>query len=104
MTHPLNLYGVTKLAGEKLLDAAHLNHGLETVNLRFGNVYGVGIYTNWVGVIPKFIALALDGKPLTVYGDGTATRDFVHVEDITTRHNPQSNDEGSRRKDLQHRQ
>ncbi len=81
--HPLNLYGVTKLAGEKLLDAAHLNHGLETVNLRFGNVYGVGIYTNWVGVIPKFVALALDGKPLTVYGDGTATRDFVHVEDIT---------------------
>jgi UDP-glucose 4-epimerase len=82
-THPLNLYGVTKLAGEKLLNAAHANDGLETVNLRFGNVYGVGIYTNWVGVIPKFVALALDGKPLTVYGDGTATRDFVHVEDIT---------------------
>lgn len=82
-THPLNLYGVTKLAGEKLLDAAHLNDGLETINLRFGNVYGVGLYTNWVGVIPKFIALALDGKPLTVYGDGTATRDFVHVGDIS---------------------
>ena len=82
-THPLNIYGVTKLAGEKLLNAAHANNGLETVNLRFGNVYGVGIYTNWVGVIPKFVALALDGKPLTVYGDGAATRDFVHVEDIT---------------------
>lgn len=84
MTHPLNIYGVTKLAGEKLLDAAHLNYGLETVSLRFGNVYGVGLYTNWVGVIPKFIALALDNKSLTVYGDGTATRDFVHVQDITT--------------------
>jgi UDP-glucose 4-epimerase len=82
-THPLNLYGVTKLAGEKLLNASHINNGLETVNLRFGNVYGVGIYTNWVGVIPKFVALAIDGKPLTIYGDGTSTRDFVHVEDIT---------------------
>jgi UDP-glucose 4-epimerase len=82
-THPLNLYGVTKLAGEKLLNASHINNGLETVNLRFGNVYGVGIYTNWIGVIPKFVALALDGKPLTVYGDGASTRDFIHVEDIT---------------------
>jgi len=82
-THPLNLYGVTKLAGEKLLNANHINNGLETVNLRFGNVYGVGIYTNWVGVIPKFVALALDDKPLTIYGDGASTRDFVHVEDIT---------------------
>ena len=81
--HPLNLYGITKLAGEKLINASHTNHGLETVNLRFGNVYGIGLYTNWVGVIPKFVALGLDGKPLTVYGDGSSTRDFVHVEDIT---------------------
>ena len=81
--HPLNLYGVTKLAGEKLIDAHHVNHGLETVNLRFGNVYGVGLYTSWVGVIPKFVALGLEGKPLTVYGDGESTRDFVHVEDIS---------------------
>ena len=81
--HPLNLYGVTKLAGEKLLDAYHMNCGLETINLRFGNVYGVGIYTSWVGVIPKFVALGLEDKPLTVYGDGENTRDFVHVEDIS---------------------
>ncbi len=82
-THPLNIYGVTKLAGEKLLDAVHLNDGFDTVNLRFGNVYGVGLFTNWVGVIPKFVSLGLEGKPLTVYGDGTATRDFVHVGDIS---------------------
>ena len=82
-TQPLNLYGVTKLASEKILDAAHATGGLENVNLRFGNVYGVGLYTNWVGVIPKFAALAIEGKPLTIYGDGESTRDFVHVEDIT---------------------
>lgn len=82
-THPLNLYGVTKLTGEKLIESYNLNHGLETVNLRFGNVYGVGLYTNWVGVIPKFVTLGVEGKTLPIYGDGTSTRDFVHVEDIT---------------------
>jgi UDP-glucose 4-epimerase len=56
---------------------------VETVNLRFGNVYGVGLYTNWIGVIPKFVSLGVKGKPLTVYGDGNSTRDFVHIEDIT---------------------
>ncbi len=81
-TNPLNLYGVTKLSGEKLIDSYNLNHDLETVNLRFGNVYGVGLYTNWAGVIPKFVAQGVEGKPLTVYGDGESTRDFVHVEDI----------------------
>lgn len=81
--HPLNLYGVTKLAGEKLIDAYHMNCGLEVINLRFGNVYGVGLYTSWGGVIPKFVALGLEDKSLTVYGDGEATRDFVHVEDIS---------------------
>jgi UDP-glucose 4-epimerase len=81
--HPLNLYGVTKLAGEKLIDAYHMISGIETINLRFGNVYGVGLYTSWVGVIPKFVTLGLEGRPLTVYGDGESTRDFVHVEDIT---------------------
>ncbi|OGD56488.1 hypothetical protein A3K78_11215 [Candidatus Bathyarchaeota archaeon RBG_13_52_12] len=82
--HPLNLYGITKLTGEKLIESCHLNNGMETVNLRFGNVYGVGLYTNWVGVIPKFVSLGVEGKPLTIYGDGSSTRDFVHVEDITS--------------------
>jgi UDP-glucose 4-epimerase len=81
--HPLNLYGVTKLTGEKLIESYHINNGMETVSLRFGNVYGVGLYTNWVGVIPKFVSLGIEGKPLTIYGDGSSTRDFIHVEDIT---------------------
>jgi len=79
---PMNLYGVTKLAGEKLMEAYHANDGLETVSLRFGNVYGVGLYTRWSTVVPKFVRLALENKPLTIYGDGTNSRDFVHVEDI----------------------
>ncbi len=79
---PLNLYGVTKLAGEKLMMAYWENYGIETMSLRFGNVFGVGLYTNYDTVIPKFVRMGLDGEPLTVYGDGTSTRDFVHVEDI----------------------
>jgi len=79
---PLNLYGVTKLAGEKLMDVFHDNHGMETVSLRFGNVYGVGLHTNYDTVIPKFVRMGLQGQDLTVYGDGAGSRDFVHVEDI----------------------
>lgn len=79
---PLNLYGVSKLAGEKLMRAYHENYGMETTILRFGNVYGVGLYTNFDTVIPKFVKQALAGQSLTVFGDGKSTRDFVHVEDI----------------------
>jgi UDP-glucose 4-epimerase len=79
---PLNLYGVTKLAGEKLMESYFDNYGIETIILRFGNVFGVGLYTNYDTVIPKFVRMGLAGEPLTVYGDGTSSRDFVHVEDI----------------------
>lgn len=80
--NPLNLYGVTKLAGEKLMESYHDNYGLDTVRLRFGNVFGVGLYTHWATVIPKFVKQGLEGEPLTIYGDGESIRDFVHVEDI----------------------
>jgi len=79
---PLNLYGVTKLAGERLMFLYHENHSLETVVLRFGNVHGVGLFTRDDTVIPKFVKLGLEGKPLTVYGDGSSSRDFVHLWDI----------------------
>jgi UDP-glucose 4-epimerase len=79
---PLNLYGVTKLAGERLMDVFSDNHGIATISLRFGNVFGVGLFTNYDTVVPKFVRMGLNGEDLTVYGDGTSTRDFVHVEDI----------------------
>jgi UDP-glucose 4-epimerase len=79
---PLNLYGVTKHAGEKLMEVYWDNYGIETISLRFGNVYGVGLFTNYETVIPKFVRQGLSGEPLTVYGDGDNSRDFVHVEDI----------------------
>jgi UDP-glucose 4-epimerase len=80
---PLNLYGVSKVAGEKIMDSFHDNYDIETVNLRFGNIYGVGIFTRYDTVIPKFVKQALTGNELTIYGDGEYSRDFIHVEDIT---------------------
>ena len=79
---PLNLYGVTKLAGERLMDVFSDNYGITTISLRFGNVFGVGLFTNYDTVVPKFVRVGLNGEDLTVYGDGSSTRDFVHVEDI----------------------
>ena len=79
---PLNLYGVTKLAGERLMDVFSDNHGIATTSLRFGNVFGVGLFTNYDTVIPKFVRMGLNGEGLTVYGDGSSTRDYVHVDDI----------------------
>jgi len=79
---PVNLYGVTKLAGEKLLSASFEIYGLETVSLRFANVYGVGLYTHYDTVIPRFVKLALEGNPLTIYGDGKSSRNYVHVSDV----------------------
>jgi UDP-glucose 4-epimerase len=78
---PTNLYGVTKLAAERLLESYHMGYGMDTVILRFGNVYGVGAYTHWDTVIPKFVRQALNGQALTIYGDGEQGRDFIHVWD-----------------------
>ena len=80
---PLNLYGVTKVSGEQIINTYWDNYGIETVNLRFGNIYGVGVFTRYDTVIPKFVNQAVGGEALTVYGDGEYSRDFVHVQDIT---------------------
>jgi UDP-glucose 4-epimerase len=82
-TDPINLYGVAKLAGEKLVDAYSHNHGLGTVILRLGNIFGVGLFTYWDTVIPKFVKQAMEDKPLTIYGSGDQGRDFIHVLDVS---------------------
>jgi len=83
LQRPLNLYGVTKVAGEQIVNMYWDNYGIETVNLRFGNIYGVGVFTRWGTVIPKFVNQGMSGESLTVYGDGEYSRDFVHVQDIS---------------------
>jgi len=79
--HPVSPYGASKLAGEGYCSAYKHSFGIDTVALRFGNVYGPGsVHKN--SVVAKFIRLALAGKPLEIYGDGTQTRDFIYIDDL----------------------
>lgn len=81
---PLSPYGVQKLTGEHYCRNFTLLYGLETICLRYFNVYGPRQNPNseYAAVIPKFIARMLAGEPLTVYGDGEQTRDFCYVGDV----------------------
>ncbi len=78
---PVSPYGASKLAGEAYCSAYYRSFGLETVALRFGNVYGPGS-PHKSSVVAKFITRAARGLPLQVFGDGSQTRDFVYVLDL----------------------
>jgi UDP-glucose 4-epimerase len=80
--HPLSPYGASKLCGEAYCSAYFRTFGVETVSLRFGNVYGP-LSSHKNSVIAKFIKRAMGGEVLEIYGDGTQTRDFIFVEDLT---------------------
>ena len=80
---PLSPYGVTKLAGEQYLNYYREVHGLDYVALRYGNVYGPRQDPHGeAGVVAVFSRRLLRGEPLTIYGDGEQTRDYVHVSDV----------------------
>jgi len=76
-------YGSTKLCGEKLCLAYARLHGLEAICLRYFNVYGPNQRFDAYGnVIPIFAFQILRGEPLTIFGDGEQTRDFINVADV----------------------
>lgn len=85
-SHPQNAdspYGVSKLAAEKMILAYSEIYGIDCVCLRYFNIYGVNQRFDLYGnVIPIFANCIFSGKPITIYGDGTQTRDFVYVDDI----------------------
>ena len=79
--HPVAPYGASKLAGEGYCSAYFQTFGVETVALRFGNVYGpLSGHKN--SVVARFIKRAVEGEVLEIYGDGTQTRDFIFVDDL----------------------
>lgn len=79
--HPVSPYGASKLAGEGYCSAYYRTFGVETVCLRFGNVYGPGSgHKN--SVVAKFIRKAMQGEELEIYGDGKQTRDFIYIDDL----------------------
>lgn len=84
--HPFNclsIYGIHKLAGEKYYRFYHDAHGLNTVSLRLTNPYGPRqqMRHSKYGIVNWFIRLALEGQPLTVFGEGLQKRDYIYVED-----------------------
>ncbi|OEU67287.1 MAG: epimerase, partial [Desulfobacterales bacterium S5133MH16] len=79
--HPVSPYGASKLAGEGYCSAYYRTYGIETVALRFGNVYGP-LSAGKNSVIAKFTKQALNGETLEIYGDGEQTRDFIYIDDL----------------------
>ncbi|MFA5925322.1 MAG: NAD-dependent epimerase/dehydratase family protein [Parcubacteria group bacterium] len=80
--NPISPYAISKLTIEKYLEYFRLNHGLDYLILRYSNPYGPG--QNIVGsqgIIPIFLNLVKQNKPITVFGDGENTRDYIFIDD-----------------------
>jgi UDP-glucose 4-epimerase len=78
---PISPYGASKLCGEAYCHAFAGSFGLPVVALRFANVYGP-VSAHKKGAVTAFVTRALRGEPLVIYGDGSATRDFLYVNDL----------------------
>lgn len=83
---PTSPYGVSKLGAEKYVELFHKVYGLETVSLRYFNVYGprqrFDINCAYGGAITIFTNRLLKNLPPIIYGDGEQTRDFVYIQDV----------------------
>jgi nucleoside-diphosphate-sugar epimerase len=81
---PLSPYAVQKITGEHYCRIFCQLYGLETISLRYFNVFGPrqDPQSQYAAVIPRFIRAILGGQSPTVYGDGKQTRDFSHVENV----------------------
>ncbi len=82
-TDPISPYSASKLAAEKYIQVYHENYGLNYVNLRYGNVFGERQNPDGeVGVISIFLDRILNNEPISIWGDGEDTRDFISVHDV----------------------
>jgi nucleoside-diphosphate-sugar epimerase len=83
-TAPMSPYAVSKLAGEQYCRVFAGVYGLETVSLRYFNVFGArqDPGSPYAAVIPRFIRAAVDGQSLEIHGDGQQSRDFTHVRNV----------------------
>ena len=79
--NPLSSYGASKLVAEYNLQTFSKLFGLNSISLRLFNVYGNG-QSSEAGVIRKFLKNISKDVPLEIFGDGTQTRDFVHISDV----------------------
>ena len=82
--NPISPYAVSKLAAEHYCQTFARLYGLETVSLRYFNVFGPrqNPESKYSAVIPRFLAQALAGEPLEVHGDGEQSRDFTYIDNV----------------------
>lgn len=83
---PKSPYGITKLDGEFYLQVYHENFNLNTISLRYFNVFGPrqDPKSQYAAAIPIFVGKAIKNEPIIIYGDGEQTRDFVFVKDVVS--------------------
>jgi UDP-glucose 4-epimerase len=81
---PVSPYAASKLAGEHYCRIFSGLYGVETVSLRYFNVFGPrqDPASQYAAVVPLFIQAALDGEPATVHGDGLQSRDFTYIDNV----------------------
>src|SRR6266511_4350070 len=79
---PRGVYDEAKRYGEAMTMAYHGQQGVDTAIVRIFNTYGPRMRPNDGRAVPTFVRQALEGKPLTVFGDGTQTRSFCYVDDL----------------------
>jgi len=81
--NPISPYGLQKFVAEKYMQLFHTLYGLETVALRYFNIFGPrqNPDSEYAAVIPRFIRMLKNGEAPVVYGDGSASRDFTFIED-----------------------
>jgi UDP-glucose 4-epimerase len=82
LPNPISPYAVQKLAGELYMSSFHRVYGLETVSLRYFNIFGPwqDPSSQYSGVLARFVSSMLAGEKCTIYGDGEQSRDFTYVE------------------------
>jgi UDP-glucose 4-epimerase len=85
-TAPISPYAASKVAGEIYASVWSRLFGLETVGLRYFNVFGPrqDPKSEYAAVIPRFIVWASSGQPLRVHGDGTQSRDFTYIDNVVS--------------------
>ena len=81
---PISPYAVAKLAAERYCVSFHRVYGLETVALRYFNVFGPrqDPMSQYAAVVPRFLAAVNEGRPVPIHGDGSQSRDFTYVSNV----------------------
>ena len=81
--HPINHYAVCKLACEKILQLYNKLYGMENIILRISNPYGLGQKSSsGVGAVTTFAEKMINNEEITIFGDGTISRDFIHIDAV----------------------